>query len=384
MFRPLSNLSLMVFCFALMSSCFAGMFGMVGQVRGHEMRPAVADVAVTQTNINITLRLTVESLLAGIDQSLVSDTNEAPEAETYERLRALSDKNLTDLVRQRWSGLRAGFLLEGAGAADLVGVDVISEPNLDLPRDTVILLRAELAPGQGPVSFGWVAQNGALVVRHGSGADAYAVFLQGGEVSAPLPRSDVVAETMGAVFLRFVIDGIEHIIPKGLDHILFVLGLFLFSRAWRPLLAQISAFTFAHTVTLGLATLRIISIPATQMWLVETLIALSIAYVAIENILRPRMGWWRISVVFGFGLLHGLGFASVLSELGLAQGQFILSLVAFNIGVELGQLGVIAVAFVILALPFDRSSLCRNLIMIPVSVAIAIVGLWWAIERSFL
>ena len=96
------------------------------------------------------------------------------------------------------------------------------------------------------------------------------------------------------------------------------------------------------------------------------------------------MGWWRISVVFGFGLLHGLGFASVLSELGLAQGQFILSLVAFNIGVELGQLGVIAVAFVILALPFDRSSLYRNLIMIPVSVAIAIVGLWWAIERSFL
>jgi hypothetical protein len=160
--------------------------------------------------------------------------------------------------------------------------------------------------------------------------------------------------------------------------------LFLFSRAWRPLLAQISAFTFAHTVTLGLATLRIISIPATQMWLVETLIALSIAYVAIENILRPRMGWWRITVVFGFGLLHGLGFASVLSELGLAQGQFILSLVAFNIGVELGQLGVIAVAFVILALPFDRSSLYRNLVMIPVSAAIAIVGLWWAIERSFL
>ena len=383
MSRPSLNLPLMVFCFALMSSCFMGVFGITGQVWGHEMRPAVAQVTVTQSNIEIALRLTAETVLAGIDQSRVSDTNEAPEAGVYERLRALSDQALADLIKQRWPELQTGLLLVGAGVADLVRVDVIAEPNLDLPRDTLILLRAELVAGQGPVSFGWVAENGALVVRHGSGADAYAAFLEGGKMSAPLPRLDAMAETMGAVFLRFVMDGIEHIIPKGLDHILFVLGLFLFSRAWRPLLAQISAFTLAHTVTLGLATLSIITIPATQMWLVEALIAVSIAYVAIENILRPKMGWWRIAVVFGFGLLHGLGCASVLSELGLVQGQFILSLVAFNMGVELGQLGVIAVAFVILTLPFDRGSLHRNLVVIPVSVAIAIVGLWWAIERSF-
>ncbi|MDG1886902.1 MAG: HupE/UreJ family protein [Alphaproteobacteria bacterium] len=383
MSRPSLNLPWMVCCFVLMSSCFMGVFGITGQVWGHEMRPAVAQVTVTQSNIEIALRLTAETVLAGIDQSRVSDTNEAPEAVIYERLRALSDQALADLIKQRWPELQTGLLLVGAGAADLVRVDVIAEPNLDLPRDTLILLQAELTAGQGPVSFGWVAENGALVVRHGSGADAYAAFLEGGKMSAPLPRLDAMAETMGAVFLRFVMDGIEHIIPKGLDHILFVLGLFLFSRAWRPLLAQISAFTLAHTVTLGLATLSIITIPATQMWLVEALIAVSIAYVAIENILGPKMRWWRIAVVFGFGLLHGLGFASVLSELGLVQGQFILSLVAFNMGVELGQLGVIAVAFLILTLPFDRGSLHRNLVVIPVSVAIAMVGLWWAIERSF-
>jgi len=142
------------------------------------------------------------------------------------------------------------------------------------------------------------------------------------------------------VFWRFVVEGFEHIIPKGLDHILFVFGLFLFSLAWRPLLAQITAFTLAHTVTLGLATLSVITIPTAQMWLIEALIAISIAYVAIENILRPKLGWWRIVVVFGFGLLHGLGFASVLGNLGLAQGQFVLSLIAFNIGVEFGQLTV--------------------------------------------
>jgi hypothetical protein len=120
------------------------------------------------------------------------------------------------------------------------------------------------------------------------------------------------------------------------------------------------------------------------MWLVEALIAVSIAYVAIENILRPKLGWWRVLVVFGFGLLHGLGFASVLGDLGLAQGQFILSLIAFNIGVELGQLAVIAAAFVLLALPFGRSAIYRRAVVIPGSLAIAFVGLWWAFERSFM
>jgi hypothetical protein len=371
-------------CFALMSSYFVGLFGIVGQVRAHEMRPAVAEVTVTLLDIDIALRLTAETLLAGIDQSQVSDTDEAPEAAIYDRLRALSDKDLKELVQKRWPELSAGFLLEGAGAADLVAVEVITEPNLDLPRDTVISLRAELVAGKGPVAFGWVAKNGALVVRHGAGPKAYAAFLKGGEMSAPLPRLGTVSETISMVSLRFVMEGFEHIIPKGFDHILFVFGLFLFSRAWRPLLAQITAFTLAHTVTLGLATLSIITVPAAQMWLVEALIAISIAYVAIENILRPKLGWWRIVVVFGFGLLHGLGFASVLGALGLAQGQFIVSLIAFNIGVELGQFAVIAVAFVILALPFGRRSLYRELVVIPGSVAIAIVGFWWAIERIFL
>jgi hypothetical protein len=120
------------------------------------------------------------------------------------------------------------------------------------------------------------------------------------------------------------------------------------------------------------------------MWLVEALIAISIAYVAVENILRPKLGWWRILVVFGFGLLHGLGFASVLGDLGLAQGQFILSLIAFNIGVELGQLAVIAAAFVLFALPLGRSAMYRPVVVIPGSLAIAFVGLWWAFERSFM
>ena len=120
------------------------------------------------------------------------------------------------------------------------------------------------------------------------------------------------------------------------------------------------------------------------MWLVEGLIAISIAYVAIENILRPKLGGWRFGVVFLFGLLHGLGFASVLGDLGLARGQFILSLVAFNIGVEFGQLTVVAIAFIFLALPFGRSTQYRKVVVFPCSLVIAIIGIYWFFERAFL
>lgn len=385
MLRPiLQLLRSMVWCFVLMSSALVGFASLAGQARAHELRPAVAEVSVREDRIEIALRLAVETLLAGIDQSQIADTDEAPEAEVYDQLRGLPDQTLAQMVEMRFADISRGIFIEGAGPMRLTSVDVIAEPDLELPRDTVVTMSAELPAGTAPVSLGWAEENGGLVVRHGEGPNAYAAFLQGGEVSAPLPRSGAVEESTGAVFLRFVVEGFEHIIPKGLDHILFVLGLFFFSLAWRPLLAQVTAFTLAHTVTLGLATLSIITTPAAQMWLVEALIAVSIAYVAIENILRPKLGWWRVLVVFGFGLLHGLGFASVLGDLGLAQGQFILSLIAFNIGVELGQLAVIAAAFVLLALPFGRSAIYRRAVVIPGSLAIAFVGLWWAFERSFM
>lgn len=353
-------------------------------LQAHELRPAIANVEISQTEIQIELLVTVETLLAGIDLTEISDTDDAPEAEIYDALRALSDTTLAARVRSDWPRLVKDFVLDGAEDIRLLDVQVISESDIELPRDTKLMLVADLLPGTGPVSFGWIAQNGGLIVRHGSGDDAYAGFLESGELSLPLPRSGAVEESDISVFWRFVVEGFEHILPKGLDHILFVFGLFLFSLSWRPLLLQITAFTLAHTVTLGLATLSVISIPAAQMWLVEALIAVSIAYVAVENIWRPKLNWWRIVVVFGFGLLHGLGFASVLGDLGLVQGQFILSLIAFNIGVEFGQLAVILMAFLVLRLPFGESVYYRRLVVIPCSAAIAMVGIWWAVERTFL
>ncbi len=135
--------------------------------------------------------------------------------------------------------------------------------------------------------------------------------------------------------------GYTHILPKGLDHILFVLGIFLLSPRLRPMLLQVTAFTIAHSITLGLSIYGILSLPSR---IVEPLIALSIAYVAIENLVTRELKPWRLALVFLFGLLHGLGFAGVLRELGLPRDEFVTALLTFNLGVEGGQLTIIAAA----------------------------------------
>jgi len=180
-----------------------------------------------------------------------------------------------------------------------------------------------------------------------------------------------------STFVSFFGQGFVHVLPHGLDHILFVLGLFLLSRTWRPLLLQVTTFTLAHSVTLVLATLGWVNVRAS---IVEPVIAASIAAVAIENIVHPRYTPWRLLVVFAFGLVHGLGFASALSSLDLPPAALASGLVGFNLGVEGGQLAVITLAFLVTA--WVRSpEQYRRWIVIPGSALIAVMGLWWTVQR---
>ena len=139
--------------------------------------------------------------------------------------------------------------------------------------------------------------------------------------------------------------------------------------------------TLAHTVTLALGALEIVVISGS---IVEPLIAASIVFVAVENLMTTSLNKWRPVIIFGFGLLHGLGFASVLGDFGLPEGQFIPALIGFNIGVEVGQLTVVAVAAILLTLPFGRFDWYRRAIAMPTSIFIALVGAYWFIERVFL
>lgn len=193
------------------------------------------------------------------------------------------------------------------------------------------------------------------------------------EITKPRSRSEVAWQ-----YLKL---GFTHILPKGLDHILFVLGIFLLSPRIKWILAQVTAFTLAHSITLGLTIYGFVSLSPR---IVEPLIALSIVYVAVENVLTSELKPWRVAVVFLFGLLHGMGFAGVLSELGLPRSEFFTALVTFNVGVEAGQLTVIALAAVLLGQWFRDRAWYRGRVVIPVSLAIAATGLYWTIQRTFL
>jgi hypothetical protein len=172
--------------------------------------------------------------------------------------------------------------------------------------------------------------------------------------------------------------GIQHIIPNGLDHIVFVIGLCLLSTKFKAILWQATAFTVAHSVTLALSMKGVITLPSS---VVEPIIALSILFIAVENILLTELKPWRIAVVFLFGLIHGLGFASALNEIGLPPNQFLLSILSFNLGVEIGQIIVIALVFGLVILPFGKRPLYRKSLVYPLSAIIGVVALWWTIQR---
>jgi hypothetical protein len=174
--------------------------------------------------------------------------------------------------------------------------------------------------------------------------------------------------------------GFTHILPLGFDHILFVLSLFLLSPKLKPVLWQATAFTVAHSITLGLAIFKVIT-PSPAI--VEPIIALSIMYVALENIFSPRLKKSRIGIVFLFGLVHGMGFANALGELGLPQNSYLTSLIMFNVGVELGQLAVILLAFFLFGKWFGNKPYYRKAIVIPLSVMITIMAGYWTVERLF-
>jgi hypothetical protein len=177
--------------------------------------------------------------------------------------------------------------------------------------------------------------------------------------------------------LTWLVVGIQHIIPMGFDHIVFILGLFFLFTKLSSLLLQVTAFTVAHSVTLGLMTLGFIAAPA---HFVEPLIAASILYVAIDNLYARQVTKWRLAVVTGFGLLHGLGFASALSELPLPEDSVLSALLFFNLGVELGQITVLLMAYLVFGW-LQRSPLYRQRVAEPASVTIAGLGLYWLIKR---
>lgn len=174
--------------------------------------------------------------------------------------------------------------------------------------------------------------------------------------------------------------GYTHILPEGFDHILFVAGLCLLSNKMKVILWQATAFTVAHSITLALSMKSIIVAPSA---VVEPIIALSILFVAVENLLLTELKPWRIILVFMFGLIHGMGFASSLNEIGLPRNKFLISILSFNIGVELGQVSIILAVFLLIVRPFGNRVNYRKQVVYPLSIIIALIAFYWTVQRVF-
>lgn len=225
--------------------------------------------------------------------------------------------------------------------------------------------------------YSWTFTAYSLTDRRGQAPTTE--WLEGDRSSTPVSVAvPVSSESHSSLAARYVVLGFTHILPKGVDHVLFVLGIFLVGRRLRPILLQVTAFTIAHSLTLALSIHGAVSVPPS---IVEPAIALSIAYIAIENVLMKDLRPWRYAMVFAFGLLHGLGFAGVLREVGLPPSDFMTALLGFNVGVELGQLTVIGAAFLLVGFWFRDRTWYRARVVVPASVMIACAGLYWTFER---
>lgn len=351
----------------------------------HEVRPSIFTLKFEDSRtFSLTVYTNLEALLAGIGAEH-EDTDDAPTAQLYNQLRELPPQQLTQRFDEFSSQWLADMGLEfGSGTVPDMRVERLDIPpvgDIDVARESFIAMRGTVPEDAGFFVWQFPEKFGSSVLRiERPGQELQAQFFAAGAVAEQFEIG--VLKDVG--FIEKSIDyaaiGFTHIVPKGLDHILFVLGLFLLNTNWKPLLVQVTAFTLAHSVTLALGLYGIVNLsPA----IVEPLIALSIVYVAVENLFTSTLHPWRPVIVFLFGLLHGLGFAGILTEIGLPPSDFILGLIAFNVGVELGQLAVIALAFLAVGW-FINQPWYRARVVVPASLAIAAMGAWWCVERVFL
>jgi hydrogenase/urease accessory protein HupE len=269
------------------------------------------------------------------------------------------------------------------GAAVRPSIDYAVSGTATATSSPVAAIKLSGAVPQGARQFewtySWTFATYSLTVAT-DGDTQMTEWLEGGQRSAPISLSagSKFPPNRVAIALQYLALGFTHIVPKGLDHMLFVLGIFLLSRRLRQILGQVSAFTIAHSITLALSVYGLVSVSPK---VVEPLIAVSIAYVAIENIFMSELKPWRIALVFAFGLLHGMGFAGALKELGLPRSEFVTALVTFNLGVEAGQLAVIGSAFLLVGWYCGSRMWYRRFVVVPASVLIAITAVYWTFQR---
>ncbi|HYE03915.1 MAG TPA: HupE/UreJ family protein [Planctomycetota bacterium] len=338
----------------------------------HDFIVVRAAVVVDGETVSVTLLIDQGDLLIGLGQRRLAfrDLREIEEAHG----------SIADYLQRgvRLAGDGEPVALAYSGCIEAMTATAAAKT---VPTQVTLLMRGTLGPSVERLAFeaDILGEHQApLIATVHFRADArdWTRTVGRGEAVEFSLRATPVAEHRA--WWNWIAIGFRHIIPDGLDHILFVIGLAIAAVRWRPLLWQITAFTVAHSLTLALTILDFWTVDSD---LIEPLIAASIAAVAIENIIVREPRWWRWIVVFIFGLVHGMGFAGALREYMPPEGTT-LALTLLNAGVELGQLTVIAVVAGLTAW-WSGNRWYRRLAVVPVSIAIAAIGIYWAIDRAW-
>lgn len=367
--------------FAVISICLPGSADVV--------KPALVEISVFadgQTSIEI--RTSIEALLTGIN-GRYRNTQDAPNAEPYDALRELE----AEALRVKFEGFTSTFLdgvslvTDGNELPLSMGqIDIPPPGYTKVPRTSVIRLVGNLPAGSQSLQWYYPLKFGDQAVRvrqvnRATGEYHWSrhQWIKEDRPSDPFSLMGVFTKhTFLSVATMYIEAGFLHIVPQGLDHILFIFGIFLISMRLRPLILQATMFTVAHSITLSLGVFGLVSLPPQ---VIEPLIALSIAYIAGENLFMDRLSRFRLPVVFGFGLLHGVGFASMLINFGLPEELYLAALLWFNVGVELGQVALLLGAFLAITVWFNNPLTYRRAVVIPGSIAIGLLGSYWMVER---
>jgi len=353
------------------------------------VKPALVEISVfSDARVNIEIRTSIEALLTGIN-GRYRNTQEAPNSDQYDALRELEAPDLREAFDAFHPVLLDGvdLIVDGVSVPLEMGVVDIAPPGYTkVPRASVIRLVGTIPEGAMSLQWYYPMAFGDQAVRvrqvdetageyHWSGHQ----WIKDDRPSQPFSLTEVFTKpTFWSVASLYVSAGFLHIVPKGLDHILFILGIFLMSMRLKPLLLQATMFTIAHSLTLSLGVFGLVNLPPQ---IVEPLIALSIAYVAFENLASEQLSRFRLPVVFAFGLLHGLGFATILTEFGLPKELYVAALLWFNVGVEFGQIALLVCAYLAITVWFSRAEVYRRYVVLPGSLAIGGLGAYWMVER---
>lgn len=350
------------------------------------VKPALVEISIyPDKKVKVVIDLSLEAVMTGIGTQY-KKTTDAPNSAKYDELRALEPK----ILRQQFKNFEAQFLSKlKLKINNQVQTLHLKKTFIDIigykkrPRKTVLTYVTQLK--EWPKTLAWQYHKAS-----GDSALRYQIFkkneynwsqwqwLRNGKFSGTIDINHPEPMSMMQRLGQFMAIGFEHVIPLGWDHILFIIGMALSSLLWRKLLLLVTTFTLAHTLTLGLAMFGVVEISPR---IIEPLIAFSIAYIAIENLLFKQSVKRKSSIVFLFGLIHGLGFASMLKSFKMTDDNFVTTLIGFNIGVELAQivivLSVVSILLIVRILKLDY----RKLVVAPASIIIAMIGFWWGIER---